>query len=75
MANLDADTPSSSTGRDHGIGEEDQGPSVDMLGLVSLVLSGLGFLTLLKLADRRDRSPARALGLFVAHRARQSAER
>jgi hypothetical protein len=29
-------------------------------------LSGLGFLTLLKLADRRDRSPAAALGLFFA---------
>jgi hypothetical protein len=45
---------------------EDPGTAVDMLGVASLALSGLGFLTLLKLADRRDRSPARALGLFFA---------
>jgi hypothetical protein len=30
-------------------------------------LSGLGFVTLLKLADRTDRTPARALGLFFAN--------
>lgn len=40
--------------------------SVTVLAIASLALSGLGFLTLLKLADRRDRSPARALGLFFA---------
>jgi hypothetical protein len=34
--------------------------------VASIALSGLGFLTLLKLADRSDRTPARALGLFFA---------
>jgi hypothetical protein len=38
----------------------------DALAFASLALSVAGFLTLLKLADRRDRSPARALGLFLA---------
>ena len=36
------------------------------LAVASLALSGLGFLTLLRLADRRDRTPFRALGLFFA---------
>lgn len=36
------------------------------LGAVSVALSAIGFLTLLRLADRRDRSPARGLGLFMA---------
>ena len=36
------------------------------LGAVSVALSLLGFLTLLRLADRRDRSPAHGLGLFAA---------
>jgi hypothetical protein len=44
----------------------DGGDSVTVLAIASLALSGLGFLTLLKLADRRDRTPARALGLFFA---------
>jgi hypothetical protein len=35
-----------------------------VLAVVSVALSGLGFLTLLRLADRRDRAPASALGLF-----------
>lgn len=43
---------------------EDHGDSVNVLAVVSIALSGLGFLTLLRLADRRDRTPARALGLF-----------
>jgi hypothetical protein len=30
------------------------------------MLSGIGFLTLLRLADRRERTPARALLLFFA---------
>jgi hypothetical protein len=38
----------------------------DALPVVSAALSALGFLTLLRLADRRDRSPAKALGLFLA---------
>jgi hypothetical protein len=40
--------------------------SLDVLALASIASSGLGFLTLLKLADRTDRTPARALGLFLA---------
>jgi mannose/fructose/N-acetylgalactosamine-specific phosphotransferase system component IIC len=32
----------------------------------SLALSAIGFLTLLRLADRRERTPFRALGLFLA---------
>jgi hypothetical protein len=40
--------------------------TTDPLPFVSAALSALGFMTLLRLADRRDRSPARALGLFLA---------
>jgi hypothetical protein len=43
-----------------------QGDSAAVLGAASIALSGLGFVTLLKLADRRDRSPLLALGLFFA---------
>ena len=43
---------------------EDHDDSVTVLAVVSIALSGVGFLTLLRLADRRDRTPARALGLF-----------
>jgi len=39
---------------------------VDLLGAASAGLGVLGFLTLLRLADRRDRTPFRALGLFFA---------
>jgi hypothetical protein len=39
---------------------------IDMTAVASVALSAVSFLTLLKLADRRDRSPARALGLFLA---------
>jgi hypothetical protein len=45
--------------------EADSPGAVDSLSLASVVLSGLAFLTLLRLADRRDRSPAKALGLFL----------
>jgi hypothetical protein len=45
---------------------EDHQSSINMLGVASIALSGLGFLTLLRLADRRDRTPAKALGLFFA---------
>jgi hypothetical protein len=38
----------------------------DPLALASVALSALSFLTLLRLADRRDRTPAKALGLFFA---------
>ena len=63
MTNLDADPTSPSAGEVH---TKDSEQSVEMLGVVSIILSSLGFLTLLKLADRTDRSPARALGLFFA---------
>jgi len=38
----------------------------DVLGAASLVLSAIGFLTLLRLADRRERSPANGVGLLLA---------
>ena len=38
----------------------------EFMGAASVALSAIGFLTLLRLADRRDRSPARGLGLFLA---------
>ena len=40
--------------------------SADALALASVALSAVGFLTLLRLADRRDRTPFRALALFFA---------
>jgi hypothetical protein len=49
-----------------GAGGPGAGETADPLPLVSAALSALGFLTLLRLADRRDRSPAKALGLFLA---------
>jgi hypothetical protein len=61
--------------RDPDTTPERNGPQLDaeeppnqtaFLGAVSVGLSFLGFLTLLRLADRRDRSPARGLGLFLA---------
>ncbi len=36
------------------------------MAVASFALSAIGFLTLLRLADRRDRSPAKAVGLFLA---------
>ena len=42
----------------------EDGERIDLMAVASVVLSGAAFLTLLKLADRRDRTPARALGLF-----------
>ena len=38
----------------------------DLMAVASVALSAIGFLTLLRLADRRDRSPAKGLGLFLA---------
>jgi hypothetical protein len=45
--------------------EDDSSDAIDTMSLASVVLSGFAFLTLLRLADRRDRSPAKALGLFL----------
>ena len=39
---------------------------VELLGAASTALAVVSFLTLVKLADRRDRTPLRALGLFFA---------
>jgi mannose/fructose/N-acetylgalactosamine-specific phosphotransferase system component IIC len=36
------------------------------LAVASVALSAIGFLTLLRLADRKERTPFRALGLFFA---------
>jgi len=44
----------------------DEQDGLDPLALASVALSSVGFLTLLRLADRRDRSPAAGLGLFLA---------
>jgi hypothetical protein len=44
----------------------DEGPLIDPLAVASFALSAIGFLTLLRLADRRERSPAAGLGLFLA---------
>jgi hypothetical protein len=44
----------------------DDQESSDAIAIASLALSSVGFLTLLRLADRRERSPASALGLFLA---------
>ena len=42
----------------------EDGERIDLMAVASVLLSGAAFLTLLKLADRRERTPARALGLF-----------
>ena len=39
---------------------------VELLGAASTALAVVSFLTLVKLADRRDRTPLRAVGLFFA---------
>jgi hypothetical protein len=61
----DADDPSAASLSDPPAPGQEAG-SVSVLAIASFALSGLGFLTLLKLADRTDRTPARALGLFLA---------
>jgi len=43
---------------------EERENSVNVLAFASIALSAMGFLTLLRLADRKDRAPASALGLF-----------
>ena len=45
-------------------GTDDQ--RMELLGLASAGLAAISFLTLLRLADRQDRTPLRALGLFFA---------
>jgi hypothetical protein len=65
MTILNGDDPAR-TGDADGVALDDTEHSLDVLALASIASSGLGFLTLLKLADRSDRTPARALGLFLA---------
>jgi hypothetical protein len=45
---------------------EEGAVAMDPLAVASFALSAIGFLTLLRLADRRERSAFSALGLFVA---------
>jgi hypothetical protein len=47
-------------------GAADEAAMVKALALASVALSAIGFLTLLRLADRRDWTPTKALGLFLA---------
>jgi mannose/fructose/N-acetylgalactosamine-specific phosphotransferase system component IIC len=61
---LDAVSPVGDGSAD-GRASEEQGV-VNPLAFASVALSAVGFLTLLRLADRRDRSPFAALGLFFA---------
>jgi hypothetical protein len=65
MTILSADDTSPTPDGDPATSGDDH-DSVDVLAVASIALSGLGFLTLLKLADRSDRTPASALGLFFA---------
>lgn len=65
MTTINTEDPSGIIDREPAPGEQEDEVR-NGLALASIALSGLGFLTLLSLADRRDRSPAKALGLFVA---------
>jgi mannose/fructose/N-acetylgalactosamine-specific phosphotransferase system component IIC len=47
-------------------GEATDEQLTNWLAVASLALSAIGFLTLLRLADRKERTPFRALGLFFA---------
>jgi hypothetical protein len=49
-----------------GDGAPDAAEVGEAISFASFALSALGFMTLLRLADRRDRSPVKALGLFMA---------
>jgi hypothetical protein len=57
------------SGEDHDERGAEEGPDdtdADLLGAASAGLGALGFLTLLRAADRRERTPARSLGLWLA---------
>ena len=58
----------SGPGSGDGTGEvgADEPQAMDALAVASFALSAVGFLTLLRLADRRERSPAASLGLCLA---------
>ena len=61
---MDRDARPSTEGLDESTGDERQ--VIDALAVASVALSAIGFLTLLRLADHRDRSPAAGVGLFLA---------
>ena len=61
---VDRDARPSTEGLDESTGDERQ--VIDALAVASVALSAIGFLTLLRLADHRDRSPAAGVGLFLA---------
>ncbi len=63
MTTVDEGDSSGAIDRDPPTFEEHE-DSVNVLAVASIALSGMGFLTLLRLADRRYRAPASALGLF-----------
>jgi hypothetical protein len=61
------DDPDTAPGADGLPQEMDEPPDrTEFVAGVSVALSAMGFMTLLRLADRRDRSPARGLFLFLA---------
>ena len=64
MTTLNTDDPSATIDWGSAAFEDPDDP-MNVLAVASIALSGLGFLTLLRLADRRDRTPASALGLFL----------
>jgi hypothetical protein len=64
MSALNTDDTSGPVGGDSAVAEEYDTSANSLLAVASVALSGLGFFTLLSLADRRDRTPAKALGLF-----------
>jgi hypothetical protein len=66
MSSLHTDDTSGPIDGDGGLAEEYETSAMSLLAVASVALSALGFVTLLSLADRRDRTPARALGLFFA---------
>jgi hypothetical protein len=65
VSNLKTDDSSAIIDEDRAVCD-DRDDSVNVRAVASIALSGLGFVTLLKLADRTDRTPARALALFFA---------
>jgi hypothetical protein len=66
MSNTATNAEAFSEPQTDGEGAPGAGPATEALPVVSVALSALGFLTLLRLGDRRDRTPAKALGLFLA---------
>ena len=66
MTNPNPTTDSSERSANDPFDAEVPSGAIDFLALASTAISALSFLTLLRLADRQNRTPARALGLFFA---------